>query len=339
MKTYKCPLCGSTLAKGKYEAVLHIQAEREKAQKADIEKANRLLHQAQQATSSLKKQLSQTRQRLKEADADGQKKGALVERKRQERLTAGLQKKLEIANARIAQLAKGTTPQTEGLEFEDTLCRRLQKEFPQDRIEHKGKGGDILHAVIFQGRQAGVIIYECKRTPSILPSHIHQTAEAKRIREAHFAILITTGIKKGFTGLGREGNVLIVAPLGVVPLAHLCRAHIVEMTKAKLDGEEKNRVATQMLNYITSPTYKVPLEEAIQQSDKARKLLVKEMRDHVHVWQDRNVIYQTIQWDVVSIQENVGRVLAGGSPQPLGMQRIERLQLPAITRQAESGQS
>jgi hypothetical protein len=329
MKTYKCPLCGSALAKEKYEAVLHIQAEKDKARKADLENAHRLLHQAREATTSLKKQLSQTRERLKQADLVGQKKGALIEKRRQERLTAGLQKKLELANVRISQLSKGTTPQTEGLEFEETLCRRLQKEFPQDRIEHKGKGGDILHGVVFQGRLAGLIIYECKRTPGILPSHIQQAAEAKRIREAHFAILITTGTKKGFTGLGREGNVLIVAPLGVVPLAYLCRAHIIEMAKAKLDGEEKNRVATQMLNFITSPTYKVPLEEAIQQSDKARRLLAKEMRDHAHVWQERYTIYQTIGWDITTIQENVSRVLAGGKALPLGKQEVARLQLPA----------
>jgi hypothetical protein len=270
---------------------------------------------------------------LKQAEVDGEKKGVLTERKRQGRLTAGLQKKLQIADARIAQLSKGTTPQTEGLEFEDTLCKRLQKEFPHDRIEHKGKGGDILHGVIFQGQLAGLIIYECKRTPNILPAHIQQTADAKRTREAHFAILITTGSKKGFTGLGRDGNVLIVAPLGVVPLAHLCRANIIEMTKAKLEGEEKNRVATQMLGYITSPTYKVPLEEAIQHSDKARKLLVREMREHVHVWQERYAIYQTIRWDISTIQENVGRVLAGGKPLPLGKQEVDRLQLPATASQ------
>ncbi len=47
--------------------------------------------------------------------------------------------------ARIKQLEKGTKPQTEGLEFEENLYKRLKKEFPKDKVEHKGKGGDILH--------------------------------------------------------------------------------------------------------------------------------------------------------------------------------------------------
>ena len=41
MKSYKCPLCNSTLTKSKYEAVLHIQKEKEETQKADLEKLQR----------------------------------------------------------------------------------------------------------------------------------------------------------------------------------------------------------------------------------------------------------------------------------------------------------
>lgn len=331
MKTYKCPLCSSVLTKSKYEAVLHIQHEKEKATKADLEKLHKQIHLQQQKESTLKKQLKDSKQKIKVAQSDGIKKGALVEKQRQERLTAGLKKKLTLATSRIKQLEKGTTPQTEGLEFEENLYKRLKKEFPEDKIEHKGKGGDILHSAVLDGEIVGAIIYECKQTPTIQTAHIQQTARAKKSREAYFAILVTTGTRKKFTGLDREDGVLIVAPLGVVPLAHLCRDQLIEMAKAKLDKDEKNRIAAGLLDYIVSPAYKVPLEQAIHKTEKAAKLLKKEMREHFGVWQERYELYQTIRLDISHVQTNIHRVLKGEKPLSLEKQKVERLALPAIT--------
>jgi len=329
VKTYKCPLCKSKLSKARYEQVLNIQREQKLAQQEELDKAHKLIHQAQRAQGELRAKLRESQQKAKEARAEGARQGALKEKQRQERLTAGWKSKVGVLQERIRQLEKGSTPQTEGLEFEINLFRRLQKEFPEDRIEHKGKGGDILHFVIFRKGVAGIIVYECKRTLKILPSHIQQAALAKKTREAHFAILVTTGIKKRFAGLTKEEDVLIVAPLGVIPLAHLCRAHLVEMEKAKLDNEQKNRVASQMLGFITSPMCKVPLEEAIQQAEHAQKLLNREAVEHFHLWNERNKIYQTVCWDIAAVRSNINRVLVGERPKTLERHKIERFLPPA----------
>ena len=331
MKTHKCPLCGSVLTQSKYEAVLHIQREKEQVQKAGLEKLHKQIHLQQQKESALKKQIKDSKQKIKAAQSEGIKKGALVEKQRQQRLTAGLKKKLDLATSRIKQLEKGSTPQTEGLEFEGNLYQRLRKEFPEDKIEHKGKGGDVLHSVVLDGEIVGAIIYECKQTPTILPAHIQQTAAAKKSREAHFAILVTTGTRKKFTGLAHEGGVLIVTPLGVVPLAHLCRAHLIEMAKAKLDRDQKNRIAAELLGYITSPAHKVPLEQVIQRTEKAAKLLKKEVREHISVWQERYELYQTIRWDISHVQTNIHRVLQGEKPLSLENPKVDRLPISVNT--------
>lgn len=142
---------------------------------------------------------------------------------------------------------------------------------------------------------------------------------------------MTTGKRKGFTGLAHDGDVLIVAPLGVIPLAHLCRDHLLEMAKAKLDEQQKNRIAAQLLKYITSPTHKVPLEQAIQKTRNVSKLLKKEVRDHFRTWQERYELYQTIHWDISHIQSNLTRVLQGEVPRSLEKPKIERLTLPLLT--------
>lgn len=332
MKTYKCPLCGGMLTKSKYEAVLHIQQEKERTQKAGLDKLHRQIHLQQRRESDLRKQLKESKQKIKAAQFEGLIKGKRLEKERAERLMAGQKKTIQKLQDRVRQLQKGSTPQTEGLEFEENLYRRLKHEFSEDKIEHKGKGGDILHSVVLDAEIVGAIIYECKQTPTILPAHIQQAADAKKSREAHFAILVTTGTRKKFTGLAQEGGVLIVAPLGVIPLAHLCRAHLIEMAKAKLDKDEKNRIAAKLLDYITSPAHKIPLEQAIQRTEKAAKLLKREVREHFGVWQERYELYQTIRWDIVHVQQNVGRVLQGEKPLSLEKPKVEKLPLPVITR-------
>jgi hypothetical protein len=116
---------------------------------------------------------------------------------------SGWKNKVNTLEERLRQLEKGSTPQTEGLEFADKLVARLKKEFPEDDIQHKGKGGDVLHIIKFDNKPAGIIIYECKRTKGIQSQHIHQAHLAKQSREADFAVLVTTGQKKGFSGLAQ----------------------------------------------------------------------------------------------------------------------------------------
>ena len=137
-------------------------------------------------------------------------------------------------------------------------------------------------------------------------------------------------LRKGFTGLGRDGPVLIVAPLGVVPLVSLIRAHLIEVAKAKLSREQRARIATALLDHITSPVFRVPLEEAMAKTRRAQEVLVKEIRDHFGVWQERSQLYQTIAWDVNHINNNVGRVLEGMKPLPLVKSKPEPLRLPAV---------
>jgi hypothetical protein len=331
MKSYKCPLCGSALTKAKYEATLHIQKERDKSAKADLEKLHNQIHSSEQRESDLKARLKASNQKGKLAESEGVKKGALTEKRRQERLTAGLKNKVQTLQSRIGQLERGTTPQTEGLEFEENLYKRLRKEFAGDVIEHKGKGGDILHSVMQDREDIGTIIYECKQTPKILPDHVQQCCRAKKARRAHFGILITTGTRRGFTGLAHEDGILIVAPLGVVALAHLCRAHLVEMAKARLDKDQRSLIAGKLVQYVTSPSYKIPLEQAIQKSTKLGVLLRKEVKAHLNTWQHRYELYLNIHWDISQIQTNVSRVLQGETVLQLEKPKLHTLSLPAIT--------
>jgi hypothetical protein len=311
MKSYRCPVCKKTLTKHEYESALGVLGARQKH--FDHEK-RRLQEQVRVA---------------KEAQSRAKNEGIRFERARSQRLLAGQNKKIRVLQERIGQLEKGRTPQTDGLEFEHKLVARLQREFPKDKVEHKGQGGDILHYVIFNGQTAGIIIYECKRCPSIKSDHVQQAHLAKQTRKAHFAVLVTTGKRRGFTGLCMDRGVLIVSPLGTIALTALLREHLIEMQRSNVAIERRAAIAQELVNFITSPEFKNPIEEIIRTSAQLQDILKDEVRSHQRTWKKRWEHYQIVQWDASSIQANLRSVLHGEKPKLLPRRDIEPLQLAA----------
>lgn len=316
MKAYRCPVCKKLLAKEEYERALGILGEREK---------------------HLQHEKVELRTRLLEAQRKGKQarnEGIQSERSRTQRLLAGKDKQIQTLKERIDQLKKGSTPQTEGLEFEEKLAAQLKREFPDDDVQHKGKAGDILQIVKSEKKPAGIIIYECKRTARIQNQHLHQAYQAKQSREADFAVLVTTAQKKGkkdFGGLAQMDNVLVVSPLGAIPLAALLRALLIEMLRARVTKEKRAAIAQELMKYITSPQFKNPIEEVIQLTSELEEMIKDEAREHSKMWQKRWDHYQTIHWDSAQIDSNLQLVLHGKEPKPIEHLKALPLQLPAST--------
>ncbi len=253
MKIYRCPVCKKTLSKSEYERALGILGERER---------------------HLQHEKGQLQRRLREAQAKEKKareEGIQAERARAQRLMAGKEKQIETLKERIDQLKKGSTPQTEGLEFEEKLASRLRREFQDDLVDHKGRDGDVLQSVRFGDQTAGLIVYECKRTATIQSQHIRQANAAKQTRHADFAVLVTTGSRRGFTGLTQLNGVLVVAPLGAIPLAGVLRAHLIELLRARVSRQRRAQIAFKLMEHITSPQFKNPSRRSFSSQPSSRR--------------------------------------------------------------------
>jgi hypothetical protein len=317
--SYQCPLCGSALTERHYHKVVKVQEK----QKSEIAELQRQATAAKTALADSKKQakldLAAAR---KQAIASEQKKEAI----RHKRLIARI-KKLEEEKR---MLKKHTSPQEIGLADERVLLRRLKQDFRDDEFDHVGKGGDVLQVVMFRRAEVGSIIYECKRTDRISSDHVVQTALAKKTRQADFGILVTTGTRRGFGGLDQDSGVFLVAQSGVLTLARICRDSLVAMAKQRLDEGAKLAAAKRLMDYVTSPVFRTPLEEAISRTDRAQKSLLKEMRQHANDWRERHDNYQTIHYDISHVQTNIGRVVDGDDPLRLATPQFEPLALPLI---------
>src|SRR5712692_308336 len=107
MRQFRCPVCKKPLTKKQYQRALGILEEQQKHLRLQEQKLRQQLREA----------------RRKERGA--KKEGIQLERSRTKRLLAGKAAEIQRLKERVNQLKRGTTPQTEGLEFEEKLAARL----------------------------------------------------------------------------------------------------------------------------------------------------------------------------------------------------------------------
>jgi len=307
---YRCPVCNKPLTKREFERAFKIH----EGQRQHLEAQERALEAKKQQFENEKKQIKKA---VRES-----------ERARTQRMVRGYKADVAKWKERARLLERGQTPQEYGPEFEVKLFKRLKDEFPSDDIQHKGKGGDVLHIVMEGGKAAGIIVYECKWTPRIHQSHVRQAAQAKMTRRAQFAVLVTCGTKRGFTGFTEMAGVLVVAPAGVLAVVGLLRNHLTEMARAGIEKKRRTKIAHQLLKFIKSAEFKNPIEEIVRTSESLREGIMEEFRWHKNDWERRWGAYGKIRWDGFAIQENLRNVLHGGTPKPLTQPR-EKLALPA----------
>jgi hypothetical protein len=308
---FKCPVCKKPLTQKEYQRALHIV----ELQSKDLKK--------------IQSKLKLTQAEAKRSLGVGIRLG----RERAKRLFKGKEKTIEILRQRVKQLQQDKTPQSEGFRFEKTFANDLRKLFgSEDEIIPKGKEGDILQIVKVGKEEAGKIIYELKKTPDIKEDFIQQTHEAKREQGADFAVLVTSGKKKGFDGLSESQGIFIVAPTGALALAALLRMHLIEMLRSKLSKEQRANVARMLVKYINSPMFRNPIMEVVKSSSDLQNLIKSEAKAHLKIWQKRWTYYKTISWNVNEVRRNLEMIRWGKEPKEVGPLVEEPLKLPEITK-------
>jgi hypothetical protein len=234
------------------------------------------------------------------------------------------------------QLKKETTPQIEGLLYEEVLTRELHKRFPEDKVEHHGKGGDVLQYVIQNGEQAGVLVYECKRVKKYSSAYVSQASDAKKKRKADFAILVTKTMKKGGQGFYVERGVMVVHPAGVLSLAGVLRVQVIRIAEMKLGQLQRNKAAKLTLEYLEGPEFANSMDAVIQESLVLYKDLLDEIEKHKAVWKRRYSSYRKICEEASTVKSTTQALLSG---EPEYKKLILMESLPALPDLPESQES
>ena len=203
------------------------------------------------------------------------------------------------------QIKKGITPQIEGLLEEDKLLKKLMELFPHDKFDHPGKGGDIIQTVRDRNSEAGKIVYECKRVKHFDKKHIEQAREARRIRKADFAVLVTNifPAKKQFYFV--EKTVFVISPLSLEPVTYTLRESLVRMALLKMTNKAKEEAVQRVYDYLSSSEYHTKMNDIVGQLFELGKDLKAEISTHRRVWQKRFGAYRGLFYDVGAIDHRL----------------------------------
>ncbi len=294
--------------------------------------ANKIKQQRKQIESSLKKEM-QGKLKIEVAKGIEQQKVQLkrqeesfkkqqVEFRKSKNKMAQLQNSLKLsankyqqANAEIRrlreQIAKGITPQIEGLLEEDILLTKLKELFPQDKFEHPGKGGDIIQFVFEQGQQIGIIVYECKKVKCFDKKHIEQAKKARRLREADFAVLVTNAFPSKKQYYFVEKTVFVISPISLEPITQTLRDSLVRIFMLRLSNEAKSKAVQKVYDYLSSNEYSNKVNDISNQLLDLGKELKAEVVSHKRVWERRYNLYSTLFNDIGAIDHKLRSLIKG----------------------------
>jgi hypothetical protein len=242
-------------------------------------------------------------------------------------------KELERRNQRIQsleeQIKKNQTPQVLGLLEEGVFLTRLQETFTNDRFDHTGKGGDIVHHIIENRKEIGLIVYELKKVSKFSPAHIEQAYLAKQQRKADYGILVTNAKRNSRdTGFSISKGIIIIHPAGALVLVSILRDHIKAISHLKLSREKREATIDAVLDYIQSPVFKNGIDSVINDTVDLYNHLKREVKEHISEWEIRLNKYRNIYSQVEIIEQKVVNLVAIESnppalPRPTDIQPIE----------------
>src|SRR3989344_1646769 len=254
-------------------------------------------------------------------------KGKEHEKKRTDKLSKlleGNMERLQLANKQIEelkeQLKKGTTPQLEGINLEVELVKELKNKFPHDKIEHHGKGGDIHHYVVCEGKEIAMIVYECKKTQKFNKSYITQIKNDVIKNNANYGVLVTLARDKKQSQFWIEKEILIVHPFGAPYIAEVLRKSLIQLYSLKLSDKELNERAKKLLEYIKGNKFRNSVKDNINRAKELYELLNKEVEYHKTLWEKRHEHYNAIAQQSKKIEEDSKQIVG----EDLGEESLEQ---------------
>lgn len=235
-----------------------------------------------------------------------------------------LQQQNEALQRRIERL----TAAERGEFSELDLVRELKQAFPDDVVERRGRGGDVLHEVYCrsggQRVRAGLVVYECKDTMQWIASFVEQAVEAAQLHRTPYVVIVTKSFPRNERNLCVRGGVAIVHPSGVVPLAHVMRRMIVEVHRAGLTAQGQAEKTAMLYQYLASTDFREDFDAVLDVGQQLKHLLAKERLAHQRTWAEREDAYNDLSDKASAIDSRIRMILE----RPVGASRDNVVALP-----------
>jgi hypothetical protein len=248
-------------------------------------------------------------------------------------IEAEYKKKIEDAqqaNEALRRKLEQGSQQLQGEVLELEVEHQLAVAFGHDVIEEvkKGqRGADVIQVVRLPTAQpCGRIIWEAKRAENWSDKWLAKLKEDQREAKADIAVLVTTALPTGMIEpFGMIGDVWIVSPHLMRPLAQTLRAALIEIHKLRLANTHRTEKAEQLFSYISSPGFAQQIRSMLDSVTFMATDLAAEKRAMQRIWSKRETQIESVSSTISSI---VGQVNAIAHAETSALGNIEALALP-----------
>ena len=298
-----------------------LKRQKEEAQKAKEnelflrKKANELEERSKNIDLEIARKLDAEKEKIREQTSEQFLKEHQLKEAEYKKQSEDMKKKIE----ELQQKANLTSQQLQGEVLELELEEFLRKEFPIDEIREVGKGvsgADVMQVVLDQtGREAGIIIWESKRTKNWEEEWIGKLKEDMRTTKSDVAILVTSVLPKGIKYFGFRDGIIVTSfecILGVASQARFALTKENQLKNSLVGKQEKKEIVWQ---YLQSNQFRQRVEAIIEAFDALKSDLDKEKRMYMNLWAKREKQIEQVINNTVGMYGDMQGLMGASLPQ------------------------
>ena len=336
-------LVAKAQADARNKAVAEFELER-KALDEDIARKEEKLQQFREQEIALRRQKQQLEEAQQNLQLDMQRKldeerarlSEQIAHKEAERfqlIEAEYKKKIEDAqraNDDLRRKLDQGSQQLQGEVLELELEQCLASSFLHDEIAEvkKGqRGADVIQTVRTpSGQVCGRIVWEAKRAEHWSDKWLQKLKDDQQEAKADLAVLVTTALPKGENStFARHGDVWVVAPHLMKPLAETLRVILLESHKLKLVNTGRAEKMELLYNYLASPQFAQRVRTVLESFAQMKGDLDAEKRAMQRIWAKREVQIERVTASMTGVVGELQAIAHDALPQ---LDVIDALALP-----------
>jgi hypothetical protein len=234
--------------------------------------------------------------------------------KEQQALVEGMKRTIE----ELKRKAEQGSQQLQGEVLETSLEDLLRKEFPGDAIEPvpKGvKGADVIQRVRAGAHEAGVILWESKRTKGWNDAWLPKLRDDQRELKADLAALVSQTLAAGARPIEARDGTWVSSFACATGLAHALRRGLLETAEQRRAAENRTDKEALLYAYLTGREFKGRMEGLLEPFLALKDDLEAEKRAVLRLWEKREHQIQRALRSLAGMQGDLegiaGKVLPG----------------------------
>lgn len=248
-------------------------------------------------------------------------------------IEAEYKKKIEDAlraNEDLTRKLNQGSQQLQGEVLELELEYVLTTSFLHDQIDEvkKGqRGADVLHTVrTVQGIECGKIIWEAKRAENWTDKWLHKLKDDQQEAKADIAVLVTTAMPKGVDEvIVRIGDVWVVSPHVIKPVAEMLRVVLLEANKLKMVNTGRNEKMELLYNYLSSAQFSQKIRTMLEAFESMRTDLEAEKRAMQKIWSKRQTQIERVTTSMTTVVGELQGIAHEALPQLENIEMLEAI--------------